>query len=95
MAVYAFPRATLGIDIMIESEILARVKEIVGELGFSIDTGLMKFKSGSIKINRLCKITSESKYELILDLLLVTPEIRDIWESRKEVSWEGSVLQSL
>ncbi len=92
MAVYAFPRATLDIDIMIKPEVLAHVKEIVGKLGFSIDTGLMEFKSGSIKIYRLCKITPESKDELILDLLLVTPEIHDVWESRKEVLWEGGAL---
>ncbi len=92
MAVYAFPRATLDIDIMIESKVLARVKEIVGKLGFSIDSGLTKFKSGTIKIYRLCKIIPESKDELILDLLLVTPEIHDVWESRKEVLWEGGSL---
>ena len=92
MAVYAFPRATLDIDLMIESEDLAHVKEIVSELGFSIDTGLMKFKSGSIKIYRLCKIKPETEDELILNLLLVTPEIRDVWESRQEVLWERGTL---
>ncbi len=92
MAVYAFPRATLDIDIMIESEVLERVKEIVIKLGFSIDTGFMEFKNGSIKIYRLCKITPESKDELILDLLLVTPQIYDVWESRKEILWEGGAL---
>ena len=44
MAVYAFPRATLDIDIMIKPEVLAHVKRIVGKLGFSIDTGLMELR---------------------------------------------------
>lgn len=92
MAVYAFPRATLDIDIMIESEVLTLVKEVVGELGFTIDTGLMRFKNGKIKIYRLCKIFPESEDELILDLLLITPAIVDAWKSRKEVIWEGGTI---
>ena len=92
MAVYAFPRATLDIDIMIESDVLARAKEIVGELGFTIDTGLMRFKNGKIKIYRLGKISPESEDELILDLLLITPLIADAWKSRKEVAWQGGTI---
>ena len=57
MAVYAFPRATMDIDLMITSEELEKVKNIAKELGFSIDIGLMKFKKGVIQIYRLCKIT--------------------------------------
>ena len=92
MAVYAFPRATLDIDIMIEATSLTRVKTVVGELGFSIDTGLLKFKKGAVEIYRLCKITDESADELILDLLLVTPEIYEVWKSRQEVSWDNGVI---
>lgn len=92
MAVYAFPRATLDIDIMIESSLLSHVKKIVGEIGFSTDSGLMKFKGGAIKIYRLVKIAPESEDELILNLLLVTPEIKDVWESRKEVFWEWGAI---
>ncbi len=88
MAVYAFPRATMDIDIMIAPESLGKVKEIAGGLGFSFDTGLLKFKGEKIKIYRLCKIEAESGDELLLDLLLVTPEITDVWESRKDVLWE-------
>lgn len=92
MAVYAFPRATMDIDIMIEPESLARVKEIAGRLGFSLDTGSLKFKDGKIEIYRLCKIEDESGDELLLDLLFVTPEINDVWESRKDVLWEGGAI---
>lgn len=73
MAVYAFPRATLDIDIMIEPESLLRTKRAATDLGFSLDTGLMEFKKGVIQIYRLGKIPPGSEDELVLDLLLVTP----------------------
>ena len=50
MAVYAFPRATMDIDLMILTNDLEKVKVLAKELGYSIDTGLMKFKKGAIQI---------------------------------------------
>jgi hypothetical protein len=95
MAVYAFPRATIDIDIMIEADDLSRVRSVVGELGFSIDSGLMEFKGGAIKIHRLCKIVPESEDELVLDLLLVTPEVDEAWRSRREILWEKGPLPTI
>jgi hypothetical protein len=92
MAVYTFPRATMDIDIMIEPDSLSRVKKTVAALDFSVDTGLMKFKKDSIQIYRLCKISPVSKETIILDLLLVSPEIADVWNSRQIISWEEGKL---
>jgi len=36
MAVYAFPRATLDIDILIKPETLEKAKDIAKRLGFSL-----------------------------------------------------------
>jgi hypothetical protein len=92
MAVYAFPRATLDIDLMIESDALPALKRAAGELGYTLDSGLMRFKDGAIQIYRLAKTTPGSEDELVLDLLLVTPQIKDIWESRREETWmEGDL----
>ena len=76
MAVYAFPRATLDIDLMLKPESLDHAKQVANGLGFSFDSGWTNFKGGTIKIYRLCKIKPESKGELTLDLLLATPAIR-------------------
>lgn len=92
MAVYAFPRATLDIDIMIESETLEKVKNIVKALGFSFDTGLMEFRKGTIQKYRLTKIHPESGDTLVLDMLLVTPEIKDVWETRQRLTWDKGEL---
>ena len=82
MAVYAMPRSTLDVDLMIEADSLLKVRRAMQELGFALDAIPMEFHGGEIQICRLCKISPESGEELILDLLLVTPEIREAWETR-------------
>ena len=92
MAVHRFPRATMDIDLMIEETALERAKQIAQRLGFAIDAGLMVFAKGAVKIHRLTKIDPEFADALPLDLLLVTPELRAIWNSRDTVAWEGGTL---
>jgi hypothetical protein len=92
MAVYARPRATLDIDIMIELGSLFRTRRAVEELGFTISAEPMEFHGGMVQIYRLCKIDTESGEELILDLLLVTSHLQSVWENRLTVEWEGGTL---
>ena len=102
MAIYAFPRATMDIDIMVEQDSVSKVKETAGELGFSFDSGVMEFQKGAIKIQRLVKtnpapasrsgVNPESEEELVLDLLIVTDNIQSVWQTRKEISWEKGTI---
>ncbi len=92
MAVYAFPRATLDIDILIESETLDKAKIIAKRLGFTHDVGLLKFKGGAIQIYRLTKISPDSGEPLMLDMLLLTPEIMEVWESKRIQTWDKGEL---
>jgi hypothetical protein len=92
MAIYAMPRATLDIDIMIELGTLFRTKRAVEDLGFTLSGAPMDFHDGKVQIFRLCKIDAVSAEELVLDLLIVTPETRQVWENRLKVEWEGGSL---
>ena len=92
MAVYAFPRATLDIDILIEQDTLEKAKETAQGLGFSIDAGLMKFKEGRIQIYRLTKANPKTDEAVMLDMLLVTLELRDVWESKQLIAWDHGEL---
>ncbi len=92
MAVYAFPRATLDIDIMIEPESLGTVKALAKVLGYSVDVGLLEFKEGAIRIYRLTKVPAGAADELVLDLLLVTPQVKEVWADRRRLEWEGGML---
>jgi len=92
LAIYARPRATLDIDIMIESDSLSQTKNAAEDLGFTLSAAPMEFHSGKVKIHRLTKIDEDSGEALVLDLLIVTPETRQAWESRHMVEWEGGSL---
>jgi hypothetical protein len=92
MSVYAFPRATLDIDILIEPETLEKAKGIAKRLGFTFDAGLMKFKDGAIQIYRLTKVSPSSSDTLTLDILLLTPEIKEVWETKQILSWDQGEL---
>jgi len=92
MAVYALPRATLDIDIMIEADSLEKTKQAVRDLGFILNAIPMEFQGGKVLIHRISRIDSDSGEVLLLDLLIVTPETRQAWESRFSVQWEGGTL---
>lgn len=89
MAVYAFPRATLGIAIVIEPEALEKTKSVAKRLGFNIDVGMMSRSDDVIQIYRLTKLSPEDNEPLMLDLLLLTSEIKDVWESKQVLAWDG------
>ena len=93
IAVYAKPRATLDIDIMIDPDLLSETKKAAQELGFTQSSMPMEFKSGAIKIHRLTKIDKDSGEHLVLDLLIVTPETKKAWDERRTVQWEGGPLK--
>ena len=95
LAVYARPRATLDIDIMVEPDSLGNIKKIVENLEFNVPAAPMSFKDDSVQIHRMSKIDDESGEHLVLDLLLVTPHTKIAWDSRISVDWEGGTLKVL
>lgn len=92
MAIHARPRSTIDIDMLVLSESLEKVLPIALELGYNIRGKDLSFANGVIEIRRVSKIDPESGDLLSLDLLLVTPEILPIWESRTIAKWEGGEL---
>ncbi|MDZ4164350.1 MAG: DUF6036 family nucleotidyltransferase [Smithellaceae bacterium] len=93
IAIYAKPRATLDIDIMIDPAFLVKTKEAVKELGFTLSSAPMEFQDGAVIIHRLIKIDKDSGEHLVLDLLIVTPETKKAWDDRLTVEWEGEPLK--
>ncbi len=92
MAVYGLPRATVDIDLLILGERLDEVRELARTQGYTIEAFPMTFSRGAVEIRRVSKIDPETGIVLSVDLLLVTPEIVDIWQSRSEVAWESGNL---
>ena len=92
LAIYALPRATLDIDILIEASLIERIERIVYDLGYTLRAEPMHFQGGKIQIHRFTKIESGTGEALVLDMLLVTPAIREAWNNRLEVEWEHGAL---
>jgi hypothetical protein len=92
MAVYDHPRATIDIDILIPADSLDQVISIANNLGYDIRGLDMTFSSGAIEIRRVSKIDRPTGHLLSLDMLLVTQELRDLWNSRVKVDREGGRL---
>ena len=92
MAVHGAPRTTVDIDLLITAESLHAVEAEARELGYLIAAGPMSFKSGAVEIRRVSKLDPDSGDLLMLDMLLVTPEVSLAWQTRTEVEWERGTL---
>lgn len=92
MAIHERPRMTIDIDLLIPAEWLDRVIPIARELGYNIRGKDLSFANGAVEIRRVSKIDPSSGDLLSLDLLLVTPELQKVWDSRVQSDWEGVTL---
>ena len=92
MAVYGVPRATVDIDLLIPANELPKAVDLVKELGYTIEAIPMRFAKGAIEIYRYSKIENASTDILMVDLLIVTPKLQEVWASRIEIEWEQGSL---
>lgn len=88
MAIWELARATVDIDLLIEESALDAVHQAVEPLGYVIKARPMNFARNAMKIRRVSKIDPEDGDLLILDLLLVTPDLQNVWNGRTRVEWE-------
>jgi len=92
LGVHGFPRFTVDIDILIRPENETRAQSVAEELGYLIKARPMSFSQGATEIRRISKIDPADGEVLILDFLLVTPSVEDIWRTRVSVPWHGGQL---
>ena len=91
LAIHGFARATLDIDILIQPESLGKAYKISAEKGFDIRGLDISFKERAVEIRRVSKIDDNGEV-LSLDLLLVTPQVQDVWETREKIDFLGNQL---
>ena len=91
MAIHGFARATMDIDLLIRAENLEKTYQVAATKGFDIKRLDMSFKERAVEIRRVSKIDDEGEV-LSLDLLLITPKVEDVWESREQVSLSENIL---
>ena len=91
LAIHGFARATLDINILIQPESLEKAYKVGAENGFDIRGLDISFKERAVEIRRVSKIDDNGE-ALSLDLLLVTPQVQDVWETREKIDFLGSKL---
>jgi acetolactate synthase regulatory subunit len=92
MAVHGAPRATIDIDLLVREEDVERIYGVVDPLGFTFRAFPMTFAGGNVRIERVSKIDPADGETLMLDLLLVTPELEDVWLARERRPWRDGLL---
>ena len=91
LTIHGFPRATFDIDVLIKSDSLQKAYALAAEKGYDIKGLDMSFKERAVEIRRVSKIDDDGEV-LSLDLLLVTPQVDDVWETREKLFWENRDL---
>lgn len=91
LTIHGFPRATFDIDILIRAESLEKSCEIAARYGYDIRGLDVSFKERAVEIRRVSKIDDDGEV-LSLDLLLVTPHVEDVWETREILNWQNKNL---
>jgi hypothetical protein len=90
MAIHARPRATLDVDLLVPTEALDGAKAVARACGYAVDGGRMALAGGRVAIHRLSKPDPETSD---LDLLEVTPAVREAWVGRQTVAWEHGTIR--
>jgi hypothetical protein len=90
MAAHGFVRATMDIDLLIREESLEKAYQVGKQNGYDIRGLDILFKERAVEIRRISKVVGEDI--ISLDLLLVTPQVKDVWESRERIDFLGKKL---
>ena len=90
MAAHGFVRATMDIDLLIREESLEKAYRVGKENGYDIRGRDISFKERAVEIRRISKIIGEDVVSR--DLLLVTPQVEDVWKTREEIDFLGKKL---
>ncbi len=91
LTIHGFPRATFDIDILIRPESLEDGYKIAAKYGYDIRGLDMSFKERAVEIRRVSKIDDDGEI-LSLDLLLVTPQVEDVWKTKEKLIWQDQEL---
>jgi len=86
VAVHGYVRATKDIDILILKDDLSKARDALKPIGYDLDAGILKFNSGTVKETRLFRVSrADGPTMTTLDLMLVTPILREVWDNRETV----------
>jgi hypothetical protein len=93
LSIHGLPRATVDMDFLIPAESLEQVTSLARSLGFTLKAMPMTFAGGAVRIHRVSKVDADTGDIFVLDLLLVSPQTQQVWETREKLAWENGIIQ--
>jgi len=90
LAVHGHPRATMDIDVLVQTDALAPALDVARRCGFDIAAKKMVFGAATAtprEIHRVSKLDPATGDLLSLDLLVVGPGLDEVWARRTTASW--------
>ncbi len=93
VAIHGHPRATRDIDLLLLERDLPAALEAVGQSGYILEGGLLRFGIGTPEERHVFRVSRASGPDLMtLDLLLVRDPDDPIWTSRERTRWREREL---
>lgn len=92
LGIHGHPRATVDVDILILPSDEQRVEAFAGKLGYTIKARPMSFSNEATESRRISKVDPRDGETLMLDMLLVTPAVKEAWCTRQLVTWKERAL---
>jgi hypothetical protein len=77
----------------VQEEDSETILSLAENLGFTFRALPMTFSAGKLRIRRITKLDPSDGSVLVLDLLIGSEELREVWETRRTVAWEGAPLK--
>jgi hypothetical protein len=94
VAFYGYPRFTRDIDLLIRRERLDDILALVKKRDFTIEAGTIPIGGKGKEKTEIFRISKVDGSDLLtLDLVLVSPGLEDVWESRELFDWMGQKIQ--
>ncbi|HEY3450270.1 MAG TPA: hypothetical protein VGK67_28200 [Myxococcales bacterium] len=90
VAIHGAPRFTKDVDLLVLPGEVGKVKAVAKALGFVAESLPVHFKPTG-EMHRVIKFSTSGEF-LVLDLLLVGPELEPVWKTRERLSADGREL---
>jgi hypothetical protein len=92
MAIHGFTRATEDLDLLVRPEEAEAIEEALGVLGYEITSKPEISSVGAIQIRRVSRADRNDHDKLAVDLLFVSPETSNVWNSLDLLTWRDKPL---
>jgi hypothetical protein len=94
VAAHGYPRLTKDINLLIQPSEVDSSHIALSKINYDLNSGLIPFDIGTERERKVYRISKAEGRDLVtLDLILVTPILRDVWNSRELVEVDSKAIK--